>query len=1105
MRAFYRAIRIFAVITLFFFCWTYLPLYAAVAYAATPQNKGTIKQGPVASNNGQERPEERFEKALEDIRQTAAKAEEITDKGEDASAEIRAIKAKRAEIESLDVDLKKEFAETEKKLKDAHLPKEILDRHYKFVKHYEDNLKELRANLDDVEQAKTRSDRKAKIENARLYFENVMPPRKHVPLDPNNLPNRLVKGKKRMPRLRKKDFEKDFPQRKKVSKLAELDAIFPANGREWARMGIKPVQLAFNGPTSDMPLQLPPSARSEGIYSQQLAFFDPTQTPELIAQNYLLAASALVLPTSDDLAETPDIQFTQDIQNLAAQLNHNPVQIYNWVRNNIEYAPTYGSIQGADQCLQSKICNDMDTASLLIALLRVSGIYAHYVYGTIQIPIAKAMNWVGGVTDPNMAGTVLATNGVPVTALVSGGTIKYEQIEHVWVKAYIDYIPSRGAVQRQGNAWIPLDASYKQYEYNRGMDLYARMGIKGEKYLMDYITDTSTLTLPEELQASFTAYTISPYQYYSQRLFSYLDANFPTATYQDILGADTIETSKAITKKEYPYLLGTLPYIVITQGAEYSSIPDRLRQKVNFVVEDTATSDASLSYTTSLPETAGKRITISFDPATSSDASLVTQYGALLNVPPYLINVKPVLKINGITVATGNPIGLGQEQIFNMTFGLPNVETEIVSNTVVAGDYSAIAIISQKVPFTLAGDSVATLINNIGSSDLDDLLGQMLYSIGVSYFHHLNYEEELYAKNLQMMVVKGLSEAMIISHAVTNSLFGVPCNISEGGIGIDIDKNEYFPFSYDGSQDRTRDFMIVSGLGSSAWEDRILQAFYDTPSVSAARLLRFASQQGVPIYAIDDSNISAILSQLQVSSEIIDDIRNAVNAGKKVIISKTSVQYETFNSIGYIIIDPTTGAAGFMISSGMAGGLTNLKANTSVRNVSQYIWGDGSALRTIYGRLMVVMYAMAQLDTIYKWGKDDPKVGFDCSGLVHYVFTAVYGSQMFGGKRLTASGQYKYLLQNKWVHPLEDKLDGDILWNDDLSHTGIYYGKLYQGEIVVEDTVIHATSSHFINGDELKKVVITYTTHPAFTGQGGSIKTDIGRPVPDGILVDIPF
>ena len=46
-------------------------------------------------------------------------------------------------------------------------------------------------------------------------------------------------------------------------------------------------------------------------------------------------------------------------------------------------------------CLQTKICNDFDTASLLIALLRTSGISARYVYGTVEIPIDKVMNWVG--------------------------------------------------------------------------------------------------------------------------------------------------------------------------------------------------------------------------------------------------------------------------------------------------------------------------------------------------------------------------------------------------------------------------------------------------------------------------------------------------------------------------------------------------------------------------------------------------------------------------------------------------------------------------------------------------------------------------------------
>ena len=200
MRTFNRAIRVTSAITLFFFCWSFLPIYAAVAYAAAPEGQGAgsrslqAAQGTGSGVQGPFTSGDRFEKALEAIRENVGKAGEKADKGEDNAKERETIKAKRAEIESADSEFKKEFAATEKKLKDARLPKEILDRHTKFVKHYEDNLKELKTNLDDVEQAKTKSDRKAKIEKARLHLEKVKAPSKHQKLDPNNLPFKARKA-----------------------------------------------------------------------------------------------------------------------------------------------------------------------------------------------------------------------------------------------------------------------------------------------------------------------------------------------------------------------------------------------------------------------------------------------------------------------------------------------------------------------------------------------------------------------------------------------------------------------------------------------------------------------------------------------------------------------------------------------------------------------------------------------------------------------------------------------------------------------------------------------------------------------------------------------
>ena len=156
------------------------------------------------------------------------------------------------------------------------------------------------------------------------------------------------------------------------------------------------------------------------------------------------SSSLAALPAN--LSPTEDVQITQAIKDKAQALNNNALAIYQFVRNNVEYMPTYGSIQGSDYALQTLRGNDMDQASLLIALLRASNIPAHYVYGTIQVPIDKVENWVGGVTDPMAALDLLGQGGIPTLGLTQGGVIKYAQIEHVWVEAQIGIAPGRGAI-----------------------------------------------------------------------------------------------------------------------------------------------------------------------------------------------------------------------------------------------------------------------------------------------------------------------------------------------------------------------------------------------------------------------------------------------------------------------------------------------------------------------------------------------------------------------------------------------------------------------------------------------------------------------------------
>lgn len=939
-----RTVRYLSLVILFIFIYSFIGVNDIVLVA-----QGNDQPASHSDKRRDEKKEDRFEDVLERMRKAEEQAYEKIEKGESIDEEEKEIEKQEAEIEQRDGEIRMQFKQTEEKIKD--LPEEIKQRHRDFVENYEKNYKTLKTNINNIKKARTRTEKQEAHRKAKEYFERVNPPKKRIPLDPNKLPHRVEEHKElRKPRLNREEFGKGS---------AQLTAS--SNHRP------EPILVAANGSL-------------DGLMA--------VQDYALGTENYLQLA-ALAPPTQDDLGETIEVQFTSDIQQLAADLGNSPVKIFNYIRNNFEYEPYYGSLKGSAQTLLEMAGNDFDQASLLIALLRASSIPARYVYGTIEMPLEKFMNWVGGVTDINTAVQILAAAGVPGQTLSEGGQIKYVQFEHVWVEAYVPYGNYRGSMRDDTiKTWIPMDPSFKQYGYNKGMDLYQAMAINGEQFIMDYITDTSPSPIPDELNDLFPDYTKSPYQYYSKRFFDYIEANYPDATIEDIIGADTIEGAKTIIPKDHPFLLGSLPYTIVTKGVSYSEVPDTMTHKISFAVKDPDSFNLDISYTALLPGIAGKRITLSYIPASSADEVLVTHYGSMLNVPPYLLKVKPVLKIGGTSVATGQAIGLGHEESFSMTFRMPGKNTDTVTNKVTAGDYSAIALQYYNTPVETVGARMEDLHDNVDaqSTDLDDLLGQMLYNIGVSYFHHLAFEEGLYAKNFQMIITREPSEAIATSQANTEWLYGIPYRVTEGGVAFDVDKNVKANFPIDGDQQRAKDFMVVSGIGTSSWEDMALQSFFNIRSVSAAKLLKKAFQNGIPIYEIDNTNVSTLVAQLQVDAEVKTAIRNAANAGKKVITPQTSIQYNDWNGAGYIVIDPTTGSGAFMISEGLAGAAISYPLPESERDLDE-----------LYRKLcdrnrwIIVMAAGSKIGVPYVWGggRERDSYGTDCSGLIVWCYNLV--------------------------------------------------------------------------------------------------------------------
>jgi hypothetical protein len=535
----------------------------------------------------------------------------------------------------------------------------------------------------------------------------------------------------------------------------------------------------------------------------------------------------------------------------------------------------------------------------------------------------------------------------------------------------------------------------------------------------------------------------------------------PTATIEDIIGAYNVQLSKTIYDQSFPYLLGTLPYKIIVEGSKYSEIADVLRHKVSLDISEDIFGGGGTTVTKSLPEINGKRITLSYMPATPNDEALVTQYGGdILSVPPYLLSVKPVFKVDGIDLAGGSNIGMGSAQTLKLTFYDPAHGMDMVENTVIAGTYSAIIIQCQKTPVEIVAIRMGLLrtnSKNIDSVTLDDLLGELLYDIGLSYFHHLTFENDLYAKTFNMVYTKGSSEAVTTLDVNVSYLFGIPKSVSQGSLGIDVDRNISIPVSVTGDMSRTKQFGIISGMTSSAWENRIFEAFLNTPSVSAMRLIKYANQQGVQVYTIDSSNINQLLPVIQVSLDIKMDIRDAINSGKKVIIPETALQYFEWSGVGYVVLDTTTGAGAYMISGGFSGGGTAkilTKPPISMRKDSlEY----AKLKETFFNNL--VQTAESLIGTLRLENGKDPETGLDCSGFSRYV-VQVAGYEIPDGSYY----QYDYFKDNGMLFQTPEAGDLFFYKNDKgkIGHVGIVLD-VSGNEITVIDSVTKDEAGKEVN------------------------------------------
>ena len=632
----------------------------------------------------------------------------------------------------------------------------------------------------------------------------------------------------------------------------------------------------------------------------------------------------------DLLPDNPDAAKT--IHELAEALYYNPIEMYEYIVNTIEYTPYSGAMKGPLATLQTRAGNSWDTASLLAELYDEAGISTDYVFGKIEVPIDTAAAYLGltsfaavpdTLSQAGLTSTILGTDDY-VCEVETKGKLTHYKFDHAWLSVNM-------TLPGQDNDTFELDPSWKFKDYN--LNSLNMLDI-GELSFDGDLADTESLVgkyLSQDEGDLDHEYYALAYEFYENAIREYLASSFPETSIADVMYDGPIHqqiftelptslaytTSSGYDKYEDP------PVSMIVESSEpgiFSSIPVQMEHRVKIKLKEIGEGDNGneviteiFSYECSLSEVCLEQITIS-----------PVIYGDKVR-PTLLIGGSPA-PVSTVSLSPNTPVAVEIEYLCGDKNDAPDYETGNRLRN--AGDYIAISIDAGQVSEDLIIDQRrvvnAEAINEINGDEvsLDNQIGGFLHLAGLEYYYETNHGEDVIASLTnavrfynspafgfvtskvfypativgQQVVYNTDSEGNLepVYHVLDEDYYVNGSTLDLQGMygdlqipyvpvsaGIDIPGGVWTLISADGdtSHDIERD--RLAGYNASSMEAAVWEKLANTQSVSTVKAFQLAP--GGSLTTIDETNVGSIDSLLFQGSPtaratVVEKIRDGIES-----------------------------------------------------------------------------------------------------------------------------------------------------------------------------------------------------------------------------------